>query len=109
MQSGFTPAGAYGANQFSRPPYHGQQPFIPVHEGAGVQQHASDEGEGGSNDMAATDEVQEVHASQVPEHQGKRTGMARRGKAYDPEEDKVICAGWLNTSLDPIVGRYIVD
>lgn len=34
----------------------------------------------------------------------KKKGSSKRGKAFHPEEDKVICSTWLNVSKDPIVG-----
>jgi hypothetical protein len=50
-------------------------------------------------------DVQEVDAAQfAPTNQGKKKGTCKWGKAFHPDEDKVICSAWLNISKDSTIG-----
>jgi hypothetical protein len=50
-------------------------------------------------------DVQEVDVAQfAPTNQGKKKGTCKQGKAFHPDEDKVICFAWLNILKDSTIG-----
>jgi len=52
-------------------------------------------------------EVEEITQSQVQNAREKRKGVSSRGKSFSTEEDKVLCSGWLNISMDAVTGTNV--
>jgi len=52
-------------------------------------------------------DVEEVDGTSFPT-KDKGKGNCKRGKAFLPEEDIIICSAWLNIGKDPIIGTAIL-
>ena len=52
-------------------------------------------------------EVEEITQSQVQNAREKRKGVISRGKSFSTEEDKILCSGWLNISMDAVTGTNV--
>jgi len=50
---------------------------------------------------------EEITQSQVQNAREKRKGVSSRGKSFSTEEDKVLCSGWLNISMDAVTGTNL--
>lgn len=105
----FPPLHPLSAFPYSPTQYY-RQPYTPPEEvhASSPQVGAQQEGELVSSEGNAEVDVQEVDGSQVM-LQGKKKGMARRGKAYEAEEDRVIVSAWLNISLDAATGTHLIS
>jgi hypothetical protein len=83
-------------------------PFVPTpsrfardneqhHARQEAPQHAAEE----------EDDLQEVPPTTYQEAATKKKGACRRGKGYEPDEDRVLVSGWLNISKDATVGMAL--
>lgn len=52
--------------------------------------------------IGGNEEIEEIGADQF----SNKKGSSHRGKAFMPQEDRVIVSGWLNISTDATTGTH---
>jgi hypothetical protein len=50
------------------------------------------------------EEVEEINGEQFATGSANKKGASHHGKAFLPQEDRVIVSGWLNNSTDACTG-----
>jgi hypothetical protein len=55
-----------------------------------------------------TEEIEEIDGEQFATGATNKKGFSHRGKAFLPQEDRVIVSGWLNISTDACMHRYLL-
>jgi hypothetical protein len=48
--------------------------------------------------------VVKISECEARESKGKNPGHSKRGKAFNRDEDLLLCSAWLNVSKDDVIG-----